>query len=126
MKTYNNADLDKLKILKENRGKSGIYRWNNKINGKSYIGSSLSLANRFSIYYSLRELNIKVKGPSIIIYRALLKYGYSKFSLDIIEYCESNMLIAKEQHYINLLKPEYNIQIASHKSGYKHSGSKKR
>jgi len=30
---------------------------------------------------------------SVVIYRALLKYGYSNFSLDIIEYCEPNIKI---------------------------------
>jgi group I intron endonuclease len=39
----------------------------------------------------------------------LLKYGYSNFSIDILEYCELNVLIEREQYYINHLKPEYNI-----------------
>jgi hypothetical protein len=30
-----NADTDKLKILSENKGKSGIYKWTNKINGRA-------------------------------------------------------------------------------------------
>lgn len=44
-----------------------------------------------------------------MIYRALLKYSYSNFSLDILEYCELDVLIEREQYYINILKPEYNI-----------------
>jgi hypothetical protein len=35
--TYLNADTLKLQIIKENKKKSGIYRWTNLINGKSYI-----------------------------------------------------------------------------------------
>lgn len=104
---YANADLDKSIIYKENIGKSGVYRWVNKINGKSHINSSISLAYRLSLYYSLYSLK-KVEG-SIIIQRALLKYGYSNFSVDILEYCELNVLIEREQYYINFLKPEYNI-----------------
>ena len=79
----------------------------------------MSLSNTFTIYYSLSSLKRKVKG-SIIIYRALLKYGYSNFSLDILEYCESNVLIKREQYYINLLNPEYNIL----KRGESNIGSK--
>jgi excinuclease UvrABC nuclease subunit len=105
---YNNVDTNKCIILEENRNKSGIYRWVNKINGKSYIGSSISLSNRLIIYYSLNSLTLKVKG-SIIIRRALLKYGHANFSLDILEYCESNMVRKREEYYINILKPEYNI-----------------
>jgi len=74
------------------------------------VGSSKSLSNRFSLYYSLNSLKKEVKG-SIIIRRALLKYGYSNFSLDILEYCESDVLITREQYYIDLLKPEYNIKV---------------
>lgn len=39
----------------------------------------------------------------------LLKYGDSNFSLDIIEYYEPSVLIAREQYYIDLLKSKYNI-----------------
>jgi len=31
---YTNADSQKLEILAENKGKSGIYLWKNKKNGK--------------------------------------------------------------------------------------------
>ena len=84
------------------------------------MGSSISLGNTFSIYYSLSSLKSKANG-SIIIYRAILKYGYSNFSLDILEYCEPNLLIKREQYYIDLLNPEYNIKVASSKIGFKHS-----
>jgi len=39
--TYSNAHLDKLKVYGDNEKKSGIYRWVNNINNKSYIGSLL-------------------------------------------------------------------------------------
>ena len=100
--SYSNAYMDK-SIYEQNKNKSGVYRLVNKINGKSYVGSSMSLTNTLSIYYTLNLL--KRKKGSIIIYRALLKYGYSNFRLDIIEYCESSVLISREQYYIDLLKP---------------------
>lgn len=34
-------DTCKAIILKDNKGKTGIYRWVNLINGKTYIGSAL-------------------------------------------------------------------------------------
>jgi group I intron endonuclease len=52
----------------------------------------------------------------------LLKHGYSKFSLDILEYCEINVLIKREQYYIDLLKPKYNIlKAANSRLGSKHT-----
>jgi hypothetical protein len=108
LKIYPNADTDKLSILVENKDKSGVYLWRNLINNKVYIGSSINLSRRFKEYYSIyRLLNID---PEMLISKGLLKYGYSNFSLEIIEYCELSNLIEREQYYIDLLKPEYNIE----------------
>ena len=45
----------------------------------------------------------------MVINKALLKYGFSNFKLEILEYCDLDNVIEREQYYINLLKPEYNI-----------------
>jgi len=45
--------------------------------GKRYIGSSENLRLRFYQYYSIKFLE---RHNYMNIYRALLKYGYSKFS----------------------------------------------
>jgi hypothetical protein len=42
-----------------------------------------------------------------MIYKALVKYGYSSFKLEILENCETNILIEREQYYLDLLNPEY-------------------
>lgn len=118
--SYLNADKDKSIVYKENKNKSGIYRWNNLITSKSYIGSSISLRNRFSDYYSLAYLKRRTVKGSSIIYNSLLKHGYFNFSLDILEYCEPSILIKREQYYIDVLKPEYNIlKIAGSLFGFK-------
>src|SRR5436853_6993890 len=56
IRTYNNSDLDKLDILKENKGRSGIYMWKNSINNKRYIGSSENLNRRFREYFNVNNL----------------------------------------------------------------------
>ena len=57
----------------------------------------------------------------MVITKALLKYGYSVFSLEILEYCEALEAISREQYYLDLLKPEYNVlKIAGSSLGYKH------
>jgi group I intron endonuclease len=56
------------------------------------------------------------------IYKAILKYGYTNFKLEILEYCDSNIVLLREQYYIDLLKPEYNIlSLAGSSFGYKHT-----
>jgi group I intron endonuclease len=41
---------------------------------------------------------------------AIIKYGYSNFSVTILEYCDKCELDIREQHYFDTLNPEYNIQ----------------
>ena len=41
----------KKQILEENKGKSGIYMWTNKITGDIYIGQSVDLADRLKRYF---------------------------------------------------------------------------
>jgi len=53
-------------------------------NGKQYIGSSQNLRARFLNYFNINHL---LRSKSMAICCALLKHGYSNFSLTIIEYC---------------------------------------
>jgi hypothetical protein len=118
---YLNPDTNKKLIIKENKGKSGIYKWTNKITGRSYIGSSVNLGNRIKDYFNYSFL-VSPKNKNMIIYKSLLKYGYSNFKLEIIEYCSLENTRIREQYFINLIKPEYNILKQTGSSlGYKHT-----
>jgi len=118
VKSYSNADVDKVQIVIDNRDKAGVYRWVNTINNNSYIGSSISLSDRLLDYYQMGQL-LRAKRP---IDFALLKYGYSNFRLEILEYCEKKETLSREQYYFDLLKPEYNIlKVAGSTLGFKHS-----
>ena len=71
-------------------------------------------------YYNIKYITRATK--SSLICRALLKYGYSSFRLEILEYCDPSSIIEREQYYIDLLKPEYNIlQVAGSLFGYRHT-----
>lgn len=121
VKIYENTDLQKLDIINDNRGKSGIYRWINQINGKSYVGSSVNLTERFTKYLNFSFLANK-GASNMSINKALLKYGYANFSLQILEYCEKDMVRSREQYYLDLLVPEYNIlKTAGSLLGFKHT-----
>lgn len=86
------------------------------------MGSALNLTNRLSKYFSLIFLKRNILTGKSIINNSLLKYGYSNFSLDIIEYCEPVILIKREQYYLDTLNPEYNIlKKAGSSLGYKHT-----
>ena len=110
IKIYNNSLLNKFNVLDDNLGKSGIYRWVHGIKNKSYVGSSINLCHRLRNYYSINYLKRRVLTSNSRIYTALLEFGYENFTLEILEYCDKNIIIEREQYYIDLLKPEYNIQ----------------
>ena len=45
----------------------------------------------------------------MLICLAILKYNIENFSLDILEYCSKEDVIKREQHYLDIYKPKYNI-----------------
>jgi group I intron endonuclease len=69
----------------------------------------VNLTRRFKEYFSSNFLSKEILKNNSIVYKALLKYGYSNFTLEIIEYCDKMSVIKKEQYYLDLLKPSYNI-----------------
>lgn len=122
IKTYENPATPESRelIRRDNKGKIGVYCWFNNINGKYYIGSGNPLYIRLSDYYQDWYYVARI---SIYIVRALSKHGMDNFSLVILEYCTSDDdLIHCEQKWIDLLKPEYNINPqAGNYQGYKHT-----
>nr|YP_009568464.1 GIY endonuclease [Drechslerella brochopaga]QBL02545.1 GIY endonuclease [Drechslerella brochopaga] len=67
--SYDNADTEKFKIIFENKNKSGVYRWINKENGYSYIGSSQNLKRRFLEYFNT---NFLINKNSMLINKVIL------------------------------------------------------
>jgi hypothetical protein len=43
------------------------------------------------------------------MYINLKKYGYESFNLEILEYCDPSQCIAREDYYLELLEPKYNL-----------------
>nr|YP_010608762.1 hypothetical protein PNX16_mgp009 [Drechslerella dactyloides]WAN89842.1 hypothetical protein [Drechslerella dactyloides] len=119
VKFYEDSYAMKKLIIKDNKAKSGIYKWTNKITNDIYIGQSADLAKRFIKYFNLSYLKNR---ESLVISRALIKYGYSNFTLEILEYCDITNLTEREQYYIDKLNPKYNtLKLAGSSLGYKHS-----
>lgn len=99
--------------------KSGIYKIRNINNNKIYIGSSVTILFRFANHKAKLRHN-KHSNPHL--QRAWDKYGEDSFEFTILEECQENMLIIREDAWINyydsmnLLKG-YNLQNASRTIG---------
>ena len=125
VKVYD-LNTEKSLLVKEQKGKSGIYLITNKSNGKQYVGSAVNLGQRFNKNY-FSSAYLKRAGTSTIN-AALLKYDYSNFWVTIIEYVEPTRVIlySRETFWISFFKPVYNIlQFGSSPLGFRHSTATK-
>ena len=73
----------------------GIYKITNP-KGKVYIGQSTNIKKRWGAYKRLQ-----CKGQTLLYY-SLNKYGPEKHIFEVLEICEINTLIERENYYKNL------------------------
>lgn len=117
VKVFENPVPDRKEISSYLKGKSGVYLWLHKTNGKYYVGSSVNLRYRFYDYFSKSYFG---KSGNTIIANAISKYGLEVFEFVILEFTEKEETLSREQFFISTLKPEYNIlQIAGCTLGFK-------
>jgi group I intron endonuclease len=98
---------------------SGVYQIRNLVNGKRYVGSSINLKKREKEHIGNLKKNRHI---NFHLQNSWNKYGENNFIFEILEKCQSEKLLEKEQFYINLFFPEYNIcKTAGNTIGYKHT-----
>lgn len=125
-KVYESFKEERVNIIKEGLGRSGVYCLINKVDGHAYVGSSINLASRMRNYLNNAYLKSK-QNVNMPITRALLKYGQSSFSLLILEYVEPAFLTARETFFITHVMPYYNVLKQGYSSlGYKHTEEAKK
>lgn len=95
---------------------TGIYKITNISNDKFYIGQSRDILTRWKAH----TISLKDDSNESVIRMAFAKYNlreqisepgiHGKFKFEILEICAEEKLLETEKKYIQLLKPEYNIQ----------------
>lgn len=103
---------------------SGIYKIESSIKDKRvYVGSSINLQRRWRDHLKLLRNN---KHHSIKLQRHYNKYGESDLQFVVLEVCIYEFLLIREQYYIDLYNPYFNIlKIAGSQLGFKHSKKSK-
>lgn len=87
----------------------GIYKIENKINGKVYIGQSCNLQSRMLEHtYPSKYNNSNKSSYNFPLYKAIRKYGIENFSFTIIEQCKLNELDEREIYWIAYYNSYYN------------------
>ena len=104
---------------------SGVYLILNTKNNHKYVGSSVNLVSREKRH--IQRLNNQSHANSHL-QRAWNKYGEDAFGFHVLGLCarEKKSLLALEQHFIDLLRPQYNIlQTAGSPLGFTHTKESK-
>lgn len=82
---------------------TGIYKIENKINQKVYVGQSINIEKRWVAHKNTatNKYSICYDYP---LYRAIRKYGLENFEFSILEECEIFKLNEREIYWINYFK----------------------
>lgn len=119
-------------VLDDTMKNSGIYKITNILNNKVYIGSAISIKDRFRKHLSALRNNKHINKK---LQNSYNKHGELYFKFEIIEYVEStdnkedfkNILLGREQYYLDLYESYktgkgYNVCInAGNRLGMCHS-----
>lgn len=81
--------------------KCGIYMIKNNINGKSYIGYSIDIINRWKRHCALLSLN---KHSNKHLQSSVNKFGLINFSFIVLERCKKRDLCRKEHFWVIKMK----------------------
>lgn len=96
---------------------SGIYKIVNIVNKKVYIGKASNIDSRFRSHKSYLRRNTHYNNH---LQRSWNKYGENSFKFEVIEYCEKDILIERENYWMkhynsfdfrygyNILQPDEN------------------
>lgn len=87
------------------KGKSGIYKITNTIDERCYIGSAVSLYNRYHVH---KNGLLKGVHHSRHLQNFVKKYGLGALVFSVVEICEPVELVEREQAWIDLLQPAFN------------------
>ncbi len=93
------------KLIPETKKISGIYKIENKLNHKKYIGQSIDVYRRLKKHLWDFDLN-----QNSYISRAINKYGVENFIYELVEECKPEELDNKEKYYIQYFHSYVNDQ----------------
>lgn len=99
----------------------GIYKIENKLNGKVYIGQSINIEERWKKHRTISN-NINHECKNYPLYRSIYKNGLDNFDFSIIEECLEDKLNEREiywiKYYNSYIPNGYNQTLGGNKNGH--------
>ena len=83
----------------------GVYKIHNNHTKDFYVGSSFNIRKRLFKHLNLLRNNIH---PNQHLQNSWNKYGEHCFEFSILDICDREVVISKEQHFIDTLSPQFN------------------
>ena len=81
----------------------GIYRITNILDGRSYIGQSVDIAERWKQHI---KCGLGIDTPNNILYKAMQKDGVENFTFEILQLCNKDELNSQETFWIDYYKTQ--------------------
>lgn len=115
-----------MKLREVNQEFSAVYRIVNATTGKCYVGSAICVSERIRTH--LRDLRQSQHNRKL--QAAWDRYGEEDFFVEVLEICDPNSLLCREQHYLDILKSwesGYNVRrVANSNLGLIHTQETRR
>ena len=103
---------------------SSIYKITHIASGRFYIGSAVNTKSRWVRHEQQLKRN---QHHSKYLQRLYNKYGHESIKFEVIEYCDKEKLLEREQHYLDTLNPVLNgHKVAGSPLGHKWSDEAKK
>lgn len=96
--------MNKIEPILQN--KCGVYMIINLVNGKRYVGSSVNIYQRLHDHVHNLKNNC---AHNQHFQNSWNKHGEINFIYSVLEFCDRNLQFDREQFYIDLIQPEYNL-----------------
>lgn len=88
----------------------GVYAITLGKDGRTYVGSSVNVRRRWTVHrWSLNG----GRHHSRHLQRAWDKYSPNDFEFELLEECDQNQLVEREQHWIDRLYPDFNMTLVA-------------
>ena len=104
-------------IARVAKKQKGVYVWETLDNKNLYVGHSINLYNRICSYFMPSILKTKERR----VLRFFNKYGFNEITLTIYIMKDTATLeevVKLEQHFIDTLNPNLNVDLVASSSGY--------
>ena len=84
----------------------GIYKITNKITKECYIGQAVDISARLSTHFGRDAKKYYGKHK---FHTDIIDYGRDCFKCEILELCDKDNLLEREEYWYDKIKPSYNI-----------------